>query len=306
MTHTHSVSGLSTYNSCAAKWYLQYKSGLKVEAFDGDAMQRGSLFHAGIAEALITGDNAQALPAVRRYAEQNNVSTTLVDDVARMLDYYLPAIGINTTLTAYQHEGKPLIEHGFDVTFGTEPQVKLRGFIDAVVRHQDGRVGLLDWKVRKTFYPVEAVQMDKQLYVYAAILKLHYGIALDFAAQVQISPTIPDTPRLLSKRTGVKAEDWGRDCGRTTAQAVQGIVAGLDAGEAQAFMLRFNDKIVPETEFLSYAKIPLAQADNVLKLTLATAHRADTDTQYLPVLDAYQCKACEWRGHCKARVMATR
>ncbi len=305
---THSVSSITTYDMCAAKYWFEKYSGIPLERHNSDAQKRGSTFHAGIAAALVDGTPHQpvgvAVLAAQQYALDNDVSNETLEEALDLLRHYIPLLGINTTLKAYHHEGKPLIEYDFDLTFGKgDKSVKLKGFIDAVVQHSDGRVLLLDWKIHKDLYPLSAVQMDKQLYVYAAVCQRVLGIQLDGAAQVQIRSTLPARPKLNKDKSGTKADDYNARLGQTTAATLERDFAHLSASERMTALLRYADKIVDETDFLSFSKVDVRNADRVLKIVLARAHQMDNDDTYLPILNAYACRACEWQGHCKQRVL---
>ena len=298
----HSVSGLTEYQECAAKWWFAHRSGIKLEQPPTPDQQRGSVFHAGIAAALtdgrVEGVVAYACGQALNYASENGVPLAIAEQATGLLEYHIPRIGINQIITAFQFEGKPMIEWGFNATF---EEVSVRGTLDAVVRHTDGRLLLLDWKLRSNPYDLAPLRMDKQLYVYAAVLRHVYGVTLDGIVQVQIRSKLPDGLKLLKGKTGGAATDYARDIGKTTASMIKARTVGLEDATRRKIYLRFADKIEREMYFLNYAPMPLGHADMVMGVVLEQMEAMNRDTQHLPVLNAYTCKGCGWIDHCHER-----
>lgn len=301
-----SISGLADYRKCPALWWFDHVSGIKVDDPSTLDQQRGHVFHHGIARALIDGRiegvMEYACAEALIYATAKDVPADVTDQAIKALAYHIPRLGINTKMKAYQYNRKPMVEFSFDVAYGVKPdEVRLRGTVDAVVMLEDGRVMLLDWKFRKQHYDAKDIRMDKQLYVYAAVLQQIYGVPLDGAAQVQVLAETPAHMTLLNDKTGTSARDYTRSMSKTTSEQLQVDIAHLPDEVRAGIYRRFSDKVAPDSHFLNFAKLNLKHAQTVLNIVLQQIHEINHDQHFLPTLDAYTCKSCIWQAHCHTR-----
>jgi RecB family exonuclease len=292
-----SVSSVNLYNVCPSKYYFRYIARVLTEEVDTQAQQRGSLFHEGIAAALGYGDERSnleyATAACYEYASKNNIGDALRDSAIELLRYYMPLIGVNRTIFAYEHAGKPMIEHQFDETVDGIP---VRGTIDLVAKHADGRILLIDWKCKRELYDTTAIALDKQLYMYAKYVRDFLGIPLDGAMQVQLSTELPAVPRMK-----LNGEPY-KTMGKTTKAAFDASISHLTDEQKRSAILQYADKIAPDTDFIRYSKIDMAMVDAMFVLFLLQAREVRADDMYLPILDAFACSKCSYKDHCYSRI----
>ena len=293
-----SSSSISTFAKCQRLFWFDKLSDFAKREFSSDAMDRGTLFHAGIAVALKQTDpkrNYQvALEAVMKLYQEGTGSVDEVDDALEMLRYYLDDLGINTRNFAYKLNGVPMIEWEFDVDFH---EFRLRGTIDAVIKDVNGKVYLVDWKTRQSFYADDVVELDKQIYIYAAILKLE-GVDLDGAMQIQLSKP-PQPPKFKAESDTNLASSLNERSAKTTQEMFDKTVAHMTPDERFKAAVKLSNKIVPMTEFKRISPINLNDVEPVFTNVLGWGHRIANEQDYLPVLDSWVCKTCQWRTECR-------
>lgn len=176
-----SVSQAKTWRSCSMKGLLSYAKRLerkgKKESFYGV----GTIFHAGIAGALLDGDYItpakEALVKELEQCENNderNQAEADYNQAIEMLDVYLPIMNLDEWEVVY-HKGEPLIEFFFEVEVEGR---SVRGFIDAVLRHKPtDQIHAIDWKTTRG---ISEFGFDWQAPFYASVLRMALGIDIDW------------------------------------------------------------------------------------------------------------------------------
>lgn len=297
MNRPISVSSVSVFDVCPTRYWFKYYSGIRLEEVEYDYQHRGTLVHEGIAAALRYGDEKSnyeiATVAVLEYANKRGLNQTVIDDALEMLEYYMPAIGINRTVFAYEHNGIPLIEYQFEESF---EDVTLRGTIDAVVKHVDGRILVLDFKCKKELYDTTAVIMDAQLYVYTFVLRNVMKIPVDGAMQVQMWTQVPG--KVKYNKDGAVS----KVISKTTQTIVDSLVEQLPQEERVAAMITYAGKIAPDTDFLRYSKIDMSLVDNMFGIFMLRARDIDKTEIFLPVQSSFVCKDCGYLNACYAKI----
>lgn len=303
-----SVSSISLYNECPAKYALRYLHGYSVEDKYRDSRDRGSCVHEGLNAALKaaqrTADTDELIHAAqeasRSYAKENDVIEAVANESDDVLAYYIPLLGIGSTMTPYLYKGDPLLEFEFKadlVKYG----VALQGRLDAVVNWND-QIVLVDWKVRSDstkFYTEEQASMDKQLYVYAAILKYLYKIQVDRIIQVQISAKLPGRLRIKKNCTPDSVESFDSRLAYTTIDVLQSCMSGYSDSLKESLVLNFFDKVRPDSHFLRLTEIPINRMDQMMHNTALTAKLISEDSDFLPIMNAYICKSCPVIKECQ-------
>lgn len=304
----YSVSSLTTYNECAARYALKYVHGFSLDGKYRTLQDRGSCVHEGISAALresVHTHNIDQLVSIaqeiaRIYGFNNEVDQSVIEESQEILAFYLPLLGIGQTMTPYMYKREPLIEFDFKAEF-TKYGVGMRGRIDAVVI-LDNKVTLLDWKVRSSsakFYSDEEVMIDKQLYVYAGIMKYFYGVEIEQIAQVQISADLPGRLRLKKNCQPDSADSFDSRLSKTTSEVFNQDIQDYDEVVKQELMIKFFDKILPIDSFLHYSYVPMSRVSRVMHYMGLTGQRVEADTQHLPILNAYFCKTCPVMEECQ-------
>jgi ATP-dependent helicase/DNAse subunit B len=293
-----SASSISKFQVCAKKFWFDKVSNLEDREFTSGAIERGTLFHAGIAAALRQRDPRKnldvAISAVNELYLAGTGSIVEQDEAIEMLRYYLNDLGINTRNFAVVRDGVPLVEYEFERNFG---DFNLRGSIDAVIQGEDGSVFLVDWKTRRTFYTDDVVEMDKQLYIYAKILELE-GIKLTGAMQIQLNAP-PQAPKFKVNSDPNLASSLNEKSARTTKALFDETISHMTPSEQSKALMKLGSKVVGDYEFKKVSSINLNDVDAFFDTVLAWGHKIAQTTNYLPIMDAYICKGCVWRPECR-------
>lgn len=294
-----SSSSISTFAKCAKLFWFEKLSGLEGRSFTSEAIERGSMFHAGIAAALKQSDPKRnltvATEAVMALYESGTGAINEVDEALEMLRYYLDDLGINTRNFAHTLNGVPLVEWEFDVNFG---DFNLRGSVDAVIKDTSGKIFLVDWKTRRTFYTDDVVEIDKQLYIYAKILQMS-GVELDGAVQIQLNAP-PEAPKFKVDCDINLASSLNERSAKTTRELFDKTVAHMNPVERMDAFMKLGSKIVEGTHFKQISPIHLSDVDTVFNTVLQWGHRIAQTKEFLPIMDAFGCKSCVWRMECRA------
>ncbi len=298
-----SSSSISTFNKCARLFWFDKFSNMGERSFTSDAIERGSLFHAGIAAALRQRNPKQnlvvATAAVDELYSSGTGSVDERDEAVEMLRYYLDDLGINTRNFAYKLNGVPMVEWEFEVSFDT---FILRGSVDAVIKDTNGKIYLVDWKTRRTFYTDDVVEMDKQLYIYAAIVQAE-GVKLDGAMQIQLNA--PPQPLKFKVDSDINlASSINERTPKLTQALFEHSVAHMSPTEKMSAMLKVGAKIVPDSDFKRISAINLNRVEPIFNSILHTAERIAAERDFLPVYDSWTCKNCQWRLECYTKLGA--
>lgn len=292
-----SSSSIGTYNICPRRFWFDKFSNMGERSFTSDAIERGTLFHAGIAAALKQTDPKRnytvALDAVMKLYQEGTGSVDEVDNALEMLRYYLDDLGINTRNFAYKLNGVPMIEWEFDVDFH---EFRLRGTIDAVIKDVNGKVFLVDWKTRRTFYQDSVIELDRQLYIYAKILQME-GVDLDGAMQIQLNK--PPQPLKFKADSDINlASSLNERSAKTTQEMFDTSVAHMPSDERFKAAMKLSNKIAPMSEFKRVSAIDLSRVDNVFQTVMLWGYKIAQEKDFLPVLNAYTCSGCVWANEC--------
>ena len=300
--YAFSTSSVQKYNACAAQFYFEKVSDYPSKRDQSTYNQLlGLAVHEGLADALISDDPLDAaLQSVYRYSDKLKFGKSLREKAIRIIEYVVPELGIGDTFIPVYHDGEPLVEYKFEHELDG---VRVKGMIDAVVRHKDGRVIALDWKVRGTFYPQAAIQMDQQLALYVAVLR-DMGVTVDQVMQVQIRSEPPAIPTFTAKAKEYTPDTLSRGIGITTKEVfVDTLKNVLPARQLNRAILLFADKIKPSKAFISYHRIPDAMLTPLLDQFITRCRDIHVDTTWSPVMNAYICKQCDWVDECTARIL---
>jgi RecB family exonuclease len=308
-----SVSSLKLYNECPARYDLRYNDGIEPPDTDTDSKRRGKAFHAGIEAALKAWLDIQngtrttvlieAANGVMRTCQAEGYSAEVMDDALELVMFYVPRLGIGTAIRPYVLHGKPMVEFDFS---GLIDGVGFKGFIDAVVVLPDGKLALVDWKIRdkpSNFFSPSALSIDRQLYLYAAALEHLHGVKVDVITQVQMSASLPARPTLKKDMKGDKASDYSLTISKTTASTLRDALKHLSDDELQEAMLQYIHKIESEDQFIQSTRLDVALVEPMLDMTLDLARRINSTERFLPILDGYQCKGCAWQSDCRAKYL---
>lgn len=286
-----SVSSINLFTGCPYKYWLKYVANIEPVQRWTDRLERGTAFHAGM-EAHYLGQDVEA--AVRA----SDVPAEAHDAALLALNAYRPHLPAGEPILI---GGTPATEFAFEECFKAYG-VTLRGHIDAVLKLGDGRTVMVDWKLRadsRSFYREYPLQIDRQLPVYAAVLRHRFGVAVDAIYQAQFSFKTPAVPRLLQGCDGSKHTDYHAKLGPTTAETLQQATDRMSEEEAQLFSLKYLASIRPIDEFIQWT--PIQYNDAMLRATLEAAVYANTATVFPARLDAYTCKACDFLQECRKR-----
>lgn len=321
MSKTQSISSLQAYQKCPQRYKRRYIDGLSDRDGETRDMQRGSLLHAGLEAALLAAHHGNdplhaALYEVESYCQRHTLTHEQSEPVEDMLRYYLPLLGIGTQMMPYVHNGKPVVEFSFEVKANGVP---FKGKVDAVVVMPDGTVALLDWKSRQNpggFYSDYILNLDSQLLTYAGALKHGLGIPVTAVAQVQMSAELPATPALKEPEKpkkgvepaphGSKASHYSKTMGKTTPEMFSAAIEHLEDAERLAMAEQFFGKMVNDDHFLHFSWLDARNIEAVMRLTLQQAKRIESDTAFLPVLNAYVCRGCPFARNCSEEYLAPR
>lgn len=294
-----SASSIGTYSTCPRRYWYHKLSGLESRDTTSSALDRGSLFHVGMAAALRQTNpklNLKvAIEAIGALYVAGTGSVTERDEAVEMVKYFAEDIGINVRNFAYKINGVPAVELEFDENFG---DFNLRGSIDAVIRDTDGRTFLLDWKTRKRHYEDIVVQNDKQLAIYAAILKRE-GIELDGALQIQLSA--PPQPLKFKVDSDISlASSLNERSAKTTQAMFDESIAHMSASERLLAQMKLGNKVAPDTDFKKLSFIDLNDVDTMFETVLKWGHRIAQEKEFLPVMDSWVCGSCSFLTECRA------
>lgn len=297
VTKIQSISSIGKYMTCARLYDLHYNHNIREEPKHKDAMDRGSCVHAGLEAYLKSGNSIAAALDAAASCEDPTVSPEIRLEACEILSYYLPKL---YPMTPVIYNGVPLVEFEFEEYF-TSFGVGLKGKIDAVVRFESGEVAMIDWKTRANsakMYREYPLQIDKQLPVYAAVLKHKFGVVVDSIYQVQMSSEIPSKPKLYAGKKALTAADYQDKLGKTTSDILQEAAQAIPESERPDFFMKFFPKVETDEYFLRYTPINVANIDMHLRLTLKMAQKIEADNEMLPILDTYKCQYCELLKPC--------
>lgn len=233
-----SYSGISAYQVCRHKWKLQNVYGLRTSTATLP-MDVGSATHAGLEHFLkgqgtpVEGVDAWVETSLSKIPDDGDfvsVETHLLDvrDTAReVVDRVMKAITRMNLKTFVPVSGPLPVELEIIV-----PMKGWDGFaahIDWIAEDDQGRVWVVDFKTRSSFYDEESEDVNLQNAVYQRLVQDHYGITVAGTLTFQVRSDRSKTPKVNKNGTLSKAAivcDW-----ETYEAAV--IEAGQDPADYQ-------------------------------------------------------------------------
>lgn len=285
-----SVSSIGTYQECPTRYNIKYGHGLDIPLEFQDAADRGTAVHAGMEAWLLKKDVKTAIWVT-------GLGEDVCQEALSVVSYHT---ALMPSMTPVSYKGRPLVEYPFEVEF-PHYNISLKGVIDAVVTLDTGQTILVDWKARRdvgAFYSQRALNNDRQLLVYAAILQHKMGIRVDAAFQIQLSCVLPATPQLKKKGDPLSADGYSDVLAKTTYSHL--LEQGYPDDLLNDLCIKYNSKIMGQDYFSQFTEIDLTNMDKVLHLTLLRGQQIQSDTEFLPVLNGYTCKKCGVLDFCKS------
>lgn len=243
-----SFSSLGVYRDCPRQYKYKNVDNLPFDKPSYHYMDVGTLVHKAIEVYLKTKD-VQAvndeLTQLDGFSSANvnkalDIFNTFI--VGTIIDDFMPTEFIEYEFV-HEIEGIPV-----------------KGTIDAVVIYNK-KLYLIDWKIRRSFYPEDAIRKDLQLHLYARVFSDLTGLKIHKAVQYQITSAIP-------KET-----------------AFEGV---------------FDFSAVPEplrTKYVNPVEIDLSD-ESFLQAFLSQARKIRDDNEYTPTYNAYVCKDCPFLNIC--------
>ena len=213
-----SYSGIASYQRCRHSWKLQNVYGLRTP-LGTRPMDVGSATHAGIEHFLKGLGTAQA--GVDAWVAET-LNKTLEDAGDAVADHLE-----DVRLTAHQTTARVLREIealGLQTFTKIEPlpvevelQVKVPGWdafaghIDWIATDPQGRVWVVDFKTRSTFYAEDSEEVNLQNAIYQYLVSNVYGIIVDGTITFQVRSDRGREPKMNKNGTMSKAAivcDW--------------------------------------------------------------------------------------------------
>ena len=221
-----SFSQISTYLRCRQEWQYVYQGKL-APRMDARPLSLGSAVHIGLATALREYHCGQMSveDGVRKgteswkerelarddlFEEEIEAIHQVAADAEQIAIRTLRKLPIDEWETVTDPAGIPMIEYYF--TIPLKGWGGFHGYIDWVGRHKPtGQIWLVDWKVRKSFQPYEAEEVNLQnaAYQYAIFRILRKPLVGTITFQISDKP--PAKPKLNKDGTMSRAlikTDW--------------------------------------------------------------------------------------------------
>lgn len=191
-----SYSEYSAYLQCPHKWFMQYQ--LKMRSPGSEELIFGSALHDTI-ESVLTNSFVKKL-CLRNPKHIHGVfQNKLKDEVTKINDMdLLKKISDNNILGIFYFQGTKILTElnifkrfndyeiidveydldGFDVIETDEFRIKLKGFIDMVLKHKEtGRYLILDWKTSFKKWDINKKEENKDFYNQLILYKCYYAKA---------------------------------------------------------------------------------------------------------------------------------
>ena len=221
-----SFSQISTYLRCHQEWWYAYQENL-VPRMDARPLSLGSAVHMGLATALreyhcsrmsvedgvrkgVESWKEQELARGDLFEEEIEAVHQVAVDAEQIAIRTLRKLPIDEWETVTDPAGIPMIEYHF--TIPLKGWGGFHGYIDWVGWHKPtGQIWLVDWKVRKSFQPHEAEEVNLQnaAYQYAIFRVLRKPPVGTITFQISGKP--PAKPKLNKDGTMSRAlvkTDW--------------------------------------------------------------------------------------------------
>ncbi len=307
-----SFSQISTYLRCRQAWRYIYQENL-VPRVDARPLSLGSAVHMGLAAALreyhygrmlvedgvrkgVEAWREQELARDDLFEEEIEAIHQVVADAEQIAIRTLRKLPIDEWETVIDPAGTPMIEYYF--TIPLKGWGGFHGYIDWVGRHKPtGQIWLVDWKVRKSFQPHEAEEVNLQnaayQYTIFRILRKPPVGTITF----QISGKPPTRPKLNKDGTMSRAlikTDW-------ETYKVALLEAGLDPDDYldMAEKLSTVEFFRPAKEYRTLATVRRVWKE-VIELTAREIRRSTKIV--VRNLGHCTCNGCAYRQLCLAEL----
>lgn len=221
-----SFSQISTYLRCRQEWRYIYQENL-APRIDTRPLSLGSAVHMGLATALreyyygqvpvedgvrkgVESWRERELARDDLFEEEIEAVYQVAADAEQIAIRTLRKLPIDEWETVTDPAGTPMIEYHFTVPL--KGWGGFHGYIDWVGRHKPtGQIWLVDWKVRGSFQPYEAEEVNLQnaAYQYAIFRILRKPLVGTITFQISNKP--PTKPKLNKDGTMSRAlikTDW--------------------------------------------------------------------------------------------------
>lgn len=321
-----SWSEMKTYLHCPRKHELAYMENLELAVSVGNKNRYwGTVFHAGVAEFLRTGDTHKAIVNARaELIAMTVLNKTYTKDGQRIIDdayyamieeihhhipelllFYLPRLGIGTQYRVAVDtdiwgdgtaEGTPIIEYSFDHN-------GIKGIVDALlIDLETGEQVLADWKLRASFPFDEYAALDGQLPLYAAVLN-EMGACITTICMWQMRRQTPKPARLLMSglpSTAVQDTTWEYWL-ETLPPDLRRKLDLEDWADALKDKLKSEDEYVRRiysTVSATSSMLALANAHSAIELIRQAEENHVLGATSPAILDVYGCKFCDFVKLC--------
>jgi hypothetical protein len=245
----YSISKVGTFNTCKAKYRLQYDEKLRKILPDNRNLNVGSMVHVGLAAAMRSyhaSQNAgqpieimqndafgEAHLAMNNWYNENIPDTEFVVpdpitgevfvnekmdldwqsdfELAERLVYRtLSDVDVPGNYTVVSIKGKPAVE--FRVETLLPNQQIFVGYVDVLLQDKvTGLVHLIDWKTKSRFMDEVDFEFDGQMPLYAWAVLQQYDIFVGYVEMYQILKKLPGEPKVNKNGALSKAKNIKTD-----------------------------------------------------------------------------------------------
>lgn len=231
-----SYSGISAYQTCRHRWKLQNVYGLRTSTATLP-MDVGSATHAGLEHFL----KGQGSPVEGVDAWVDGILRKTPEDAEGVDDHLSTVRETAREVVDRVHKAmkrmklKTFVPPSGPIPVELEIVVPMKGWdgfaahIDWIAEDEQGRVWVVDFKTRSSFYDEESEDVNLQNAVYQRLVQEHYGITVAGTLTFQVRSDRSKTPKVNKNGTLSKAAivcDW-----ETYEAAV--IAAGQDPADYQ-------------------------------------------------------------------------
>lgn len=209
-----SYSQINTWASCRHRWFYLYGLGIQRRE-PSERMALGDVVHKALADVFSSGGTADFRESCRRWAEDvmgliptehlsNDTIDTFVamgDTASGIVERILALINNAGWNTLILDDGRPAVELEL-----TAPLPEMRnlehfaGHIDWLAKDPEGRVWLVDFKIRSKLSPTSYEQVNFQHSVYHYLATMH-GIRVDGTVTFEVKNELPSKPKLNKNGT---------------------------------------------------------------------------------------------------------
>lgn len=332
----HSNSSINTYLYCQRKYWHAYVNNTKPCKPPSPDLQFGSFAHevlenAGrvrdeIADGVrddSTADYTPIIPSELLQVELKNHfgirkwSTYFMPVIRQVYEYekyFVEELSNNGPVTI-EREIKLYINatdlpsmKGIDNFVQYDILTPLVGVIDLLIRN-DKEAVILDYKFSTKRKDQSNFDMDSQLYIYAMLVSHRYNIPLseirvgyiDIPKEDSVIPTVLSNGTLSrAKSQNVLPEQY-----KAAVKAIHGDDAYYNCDKGGYYYGVYNNLQHVKAAYLAYQYVDMAAYNSIIPDVIATVTQIEQSAlhknkmRYLPKLDSYSCKSCEYLDACK-------